>query len=168
MKPSVIIIGTGHRLQAGHDRYTPSQLKAFADLIEATRKKYRIKLIAEEMSEDVLPDFGVTATIAKKLADRKKIAHRYVDLTASERGSLGIDRLSLHQAAQSAQLSAPQFAVLERTVEELRECLWLVRILTANMWPVLLICGANHGPRIQHLFNAIGKPAVLEVNDYEA
>lgn len=168
MKPSVIIIGTGHRLQAGHDSYSPPQLKAFANLIEATRKKFGIKLIAEEMSEDVLSDFGITATIAKKLADRKRIAHQYVDLSSHERGTLGIDRFSLHRTAQSAKLSAPQFAVLDRTVDELRECLWLVRILNANRWPVLLICGANHGPRIQHLFNAVGKMSVLEVNDYEA
>lgn len=168
MKPLVIIIGTGHRLQAGHDSYSPSQLKGFSDLLETTRKKYRIKFIAEEMSSDVLADFGVTATVAKTFADRKKLAHRYVDLTCQERATFGINHVALHQTGQAAKLSAVQFAALEATVGELRECLWLVRVLYANKWPVLLICGANHAPRVQYLFNTVGKLAVIEVNDYEA
>lgn len=168
MKPQVIIIGTGHRLQAGHDSYSSSQLKAFADLLDTTRKKYRVKFIAEEMSGDVLGNFGVTATVAKTLADRKKLAHRYFDLTCQERSALGVDRFGLHQTGQAAGLSDAQFAALEKTVEELRECVWLVRVLDSNKWPVLLICGANHVPRVQYLFNSVGKLAVIEVNDYEA
>lgn len=168
VKPQVIIIGTGHRLQAGHDSYTPLQLKAFADLLETTRKNYRVKFVAEEMSVDVLPDFGVAATIAKTFTERKKLVHRYIDLTCQERAALGVDRFGLHQTGQAAGLRAEQFAALERTVEELRECVWLVRVLDTSKWPVLLICGANHAPRIQYLFNTVGKLAVIEVNDYEA
>ena len=168
MKPQVIIIGTGHRLQAGHDSYSSSQLETFADLLDSARKKYRVKFIAEEMSSDVLGDFGVTATVAKKLADHKKVAHCYVDLTCQGRSALGVDRVGLHQTGQAAGLSAAQFAALEKTVEELRECVWLVRVLGSNKWPVLLICGANHAPRVQYLFNTVGKLAVIEVNDYEA
>lgn len=168
MKPLVIIIGTGHRLQAGHNSYSPSQLKRFADFLETTRKKYRIKFIAEEMSNDVLADFGVTASVAKIFADRKKLAHSYVDLTCQERATFGIDRLALNQTRQATGLSAVQFAALEATVGGLRECLWLVRVLGANKWPMLLICGANHAPRVRQLFNTVGKLAVIEVNDYEA
>lgn len=168
VKPQVIIIGTGHRLQAGHDSYTPSQLKAFADLLETIRKKYRVKFIAEEMSVDVLPAFGVTATVAKTFADSKKLAHRYIDLTCQEQSTFGMDRFGLYQTGQAAGLRVEQLAALEKTVEELRECVWLVRVLDTNRWPVLLICGANHAPRIQYLFNTVGKLAVIEVNDYEA
>jgi hypothetical protein len=157
MKPQVIIVGTGHRLQAGDDRYLPSQLKAFSDLLDGIRKKYRVKFIAEEMSGDVLGDYGVTETVAKKLADRKKLVHRYVDLTCQERFALGVDRVGLHQTGQAAKLSEAQFAALEKTVAELRECIWLVRILDSNKWPVLLICGANHAPRLHYLFNTVGK-----------
>ena len=168
MKLQVIIIGTGHPLQAGHDDYSPSQLKAFADLLERTRKKYRVKFIAEEMSIDALADFGVTTTVAKTFADRKRLRHRYVDLTREERTAFKVDRYGLHQVGQTARLSAPQFAALEKTVDELRECVWLVRVLEINTWPVLFICGANHAPRVQYLFNTVGKFAHIEVNDYEA
>ena len=168
VKPQVIILGTRHPLQAGHDSYSSSQLKAFSDLLDRIRRKYRVKFIAEEMSSDVLGDFRVTATVAKALADRKRVAHRYVDLTWQERSTLGIDRFGLHRIGQAAGLSAAQFAALEKAVEELRECAWLVRVLDSNKWPVLLICGANHAPRIQYLFNTVGKLAVIEVNDYEA
>jgi len=99
---------------------------------------------------------------------RKGIRHSYVDLSAQERAQLGIDRLSLHQTGQSAKLTAPQVAAVERFGGELRECIWLTRILAINIWPTLFICGADHGPRVEHLFNSVGKLAVLEVNDYEA
>lgn len=120
------------------------------------------------MSVDILPDFGVTATVAKTFAERKKLAHSYIDLTCQERAALGIDRFGLHQTGQAAGLLPEQFSALEKTVEELRECVWLVRVLDANRWPTLLICGANHAPRIQYLFNTVGKLAIIEVNDYEA
>lgn len=167
VKPQVIIVGTGHRLQTGDDCYSPLQLKEFADLIETTRKKYRVKFIAEEMSVDVLPTYGVTATVAKTLADCKGLGHQYVDLTWKERATFKVDRIGLHVVSQRAELRKAQIAALEKIVDELRECVWLVRILDINTWPVLFICGANHASRVQYLFNTVGKLAVIEVNDYE-
>ena len=168
MKPSIIIIGTGHELQAGYCEYSVAQHKKFRELLEKICKKYGIKHIAEEMSADVLPDFGTTNTNGQKVAtSRKGIKHSYVDLSALERAQFGIDRLSLHRTEQSARLTAPQFAAVERFAGELRECIWLTRILAINIWPTLFICGADHGPRVEHLFNSVGKLAVLEVNDYE-
>jgi hypothetical protein len=125
--------------------------------------------IAEEMTADVLPsDYGTTETNGQQVAKNKKgIEHRFIDLSPKERSQFGIDRFSLHQTGQSARLSAPQFAALERFAGELRECIWLTRILTINSWPTLLVCGADHGPRVEHLFNSVGKLAILEVNDYE-
>lgn len=168
MKPEIVIIGTGHRLQAGHPEYSVDQHKRYRELLERTCKKYRIKLIAEEMSADVLSDYGTTETNGQQVATRKGIQHSFIDLTGKERSQFGIDRLSLHQTGQSAKLSAPQFAALERFTGELRECLWLTRVLTINIWPTLFVCGANHGPRVEHLFNSVGKLAILEVNDYES
>jgi hypothetical protein len=62
----------------------------------------------------------------------------------------------------------PQFAVLEQLVGDLRECIWLVRVLEENRWPVLFICGANHVPHLQKLFNSVGKPAEIAANDFQA
>jgi hypothetical protein len=168
MKPSIIILGTNHRLQAGASPYSSPQLKIFSDLIVEIIKKYRIRLITEELSEDALPDYGVMESIAKQVANQKNIKHEYIDLSRIERENLKIDRLSLYQYAQSSRLNTPQYLALEKTASELRECIWLVRILGINTWPALFICGANHGSRIEYLFNTIGKTAILEVNDYEA
>lgn len=164
--PQVIIIGTGHKLQAGHNSYTSSQLEAFTNYIDTTREKYQVKFIAEEMSNDMLPSFGVTATLAKTLADNIELEHRYIDLSIKERNDLGIDHFALYQIGQSAKFSKEQLASLEKTIDELRECVWLVRVLDTNIWPVLIICGANHAPRLQYLFHTMGIPTVIEVNDY--
>jgi len=154
-------------IQAGHAKYSIEQHQQFRELLERTCQKYQIKLIAEEMSADALPDYGTTETIGKQVAAAKRIPHHYVDLTVTERSQFGIDRFSLHKTGQSAKLSATQFAALEQLTGELREYIWLTRVLTINTWPTLFICGANHAPRITLLFNSVGKLAVLEVNDYE-
>lgn len=167
MKPKIVIIGAGHRLQAGHSEYSVDQHKRFRELLERTCKKYRIKLIAEEMCEDILSAYGTTETNGRQVATGKGIPHHYIDLSATERSQFGIDRPSLQQTGQLAKLSLPQFAALQRFTGELRECIWLTRILKINRWPTLFVCGADHGPRVEHLFNSVGKLAILEVNDYE-
>jgi hypothetical protein len=167
MKPDIVVIGTGHRLQAGHANYSPEQIHKFCELLELTCEKYEIELIAEEMSADVLSDYGTAETIGQQVATNRGIQHRYIDLTAEERTQLGVDRLSLHKTGHSAKLSEPQFAALEQFAGELREVIWLTRILKINTWPTLFVCGACHGPRIRLLFNSVGKLAILEVNDFE-
>ena len=167
MKRDIIIIGTGHRLQAGHRDYSNDQLSRYRELLERTCKKYRIRLIAEEMSADVLPDYGTIETIGQQVATRKRCQHRFIDLTVKERSQFGMDPVSLHRTGRVAKLSAPQLAALEQFAGELREGLWLTRVLTINIWPTLFVCGASHGPRVEHLFNSVGKFAILEVNHYE-
>ena len=166
MRPQVIVIGTGHRLQAGHKEHAAEAQLAFQRLIEATAKKYRVKFVAEEMAEEMLNDFGVTETIAKRVATRKRLAHAYIDLTPEERHSLKTDRVSLYEIRTEAKLTEPQFAALERLAGELRECAWVVRILAENVWPTLFICGASHATRMVDLFDRVGKLAVLEEHDY--
>lgn len=167
MKPSVIIIGTNHLIQTGDARYTPKQHAEFSSILRKTIRKYRIKLIAEEMSEDALADYGVTETLAKGIANSKEISHAYIDLAAPERSSLRIDRLNLHQMAQRSRLTPAQWCTLEILAGQARETIWLMRILQMNKWPVLLICGANHGNRMKYLFNSLGKLCILEINDYD-
>ncbi len=167
MKPDIIVVGTGHELQTGHSQYSIDQHRAFQKFLENLCNQYNIKLIAEEMSEDILPDCEVSETNSKQVAVRRGIQHQYVDLTAVERLAFGIDRLSLHKISQSAKLSTPQVASLERLAGEFRECVWLTRILALNKWPTLFICGADHAPRVEYLFNSVGKLAHLESNDYK-
>jgi hypothetical protein len=166
LRPQVIIIGTGHRLQAGHKEHSAEAQLAFQRLVEATAKKHRVKFIAEEMAEGMLGDYGVTETIAKRVASRKGLGHAYIDLTAEQRQSLNTDPLSLHKIRSDAKLTEPQFAALGRLVGELRECTWVARILAENVWPTLLICGATHATRMADLFDRVGKLALLEEHDF--
>lgn len=169
MKPRVIIVGTGHRLQVGSEKCSFEQREKFRVYIDKLCKTHGIKLVAEEMSEDVLPDYGVADTIPKRVAmSRRGITHEYIDLTVAERSRLSIDRLSLHNTRNSIKLTDAQFAVLERLVGELRECLWLTRVLALNIWPTLIVCGASHVPSIEHLFNSVGKLAFVACHDYES
>lgn len=128
--------------------------------------KHRVKFIAEEMAEEMLKDFGVSETIAKRVATRKRLGHAYIDLAPEQRHSLRTDRLSLYEIRSDSKLNEPQFAALERIASELRECAWVVRVLAENVWPTLFICGATHATRMADLFDRVGKLAVLEEFDY--
>jgi hypothetical protein len=168
MKPRVIIVGTGHPLQAGSKKHSIEERKKFQTYIDGLCKLHRIKLVVEEMSEDVLPDYEVVDTIPKKVAmSRRNVNHVYINSTEAELSRLSIDRRSLGDIRDSIKLTDAQFAVLERLVGELRECLWLTRVLALNRWPTILVCGASHVPRIEHLFNSVGKLAFVACHDYE-
>jgi hypothetical protein len=108
MKPSIVIVGTNHNFQAGHISYTAKQQADFSSFLCQIVRKYRIKQIAEEMSEDALPDYDVTETLAKRIANRRNICHAYVDLTAMKRDSIGIHGVSIHQTAQRSKLTPAQ------------------------------------------------------------
>jgi hypothetical protein len=168
MKPRVIIVGTGHHLQAGSKKHSIEKREKFRAYIDELCKSHRIKLVVEEMSEDVLPDYGVVDTIPKEVAkSRRDVKHEYINATEAELSGLSIDRRSLGNTKDSVNLTDAQFAVLVRLVGELRECLWLTRVLALNIWPTLLVCGASHVSRIEHLFNSVGKLAFVACHDYE-
>lgn len=168
MKPRVIIVGTGHRLQVGSEKCPPEQHEKFRAYINALTKTHRIRLVVEEMSEDVLADYAVVDTISKRVAtSHRGIRHEYINLSAAEHSRLSIDRLSLDHTRRSVKLTDSQFAVLESLVCALRECLWLTRVLALNVWPALIVCGAGHVAGIEHLFNSVGKLAFVACYDYE-
>lgn len=160
--PKVVIVGTKHRLQTGHVEYSTQQQAAFEAFLEQLIKKYSIEYVAEEMVSTILPAFGVTETLVRKVSVRCGKKYEYIDLSEDIRSALQIDRISVHQIAQSVGLNEAQFRAFEQLTGELREYLWLVQILSANTWPALFVCGANHAPRVHLLFNSVGILAVQE------
>ena len=141
MKPHVVLVGTGHKLQAGSASCPLGHREAFKALIDGICHEHEVRSLAEEMSEDALiDDYGVTATIGKQVADSRHLKHLYVDLKVAERQLLNIDRLSLHRTIMATKVTFAQAAVIELLVGELRECLWLVRVLSLNEWPCLFLC----------------------------
>jgi predicted transglutaminase-like cysteine proteinase len=167
MSHEVIIIGTTHRLQTGHSEFAPEHHDQFCQLLKETCKKYSVKQILEELTEDILPAFGVENSLGFKTANELGLNHKYLDLTSLERDKLGLGKVDFHELKDAVGLSDTQFSVLESYCGKLREYIWIVRTLECNVWPCLFICGADHGPSLKNLFDCIGKNAVLEVNHFQ-
>lgn len=165
-KPQVIVVGTRHRLQTGHSDYSPAQHAEFARLLETLIEKHGIQYVAEEMTEDILPAYGASESVACRIARERGVNHDYVDLSDAQRAELKIDRWSIHDIAQTAGLGQTQLATLEQLMGEVREHIWVMRVLQKNDWPTLLVCGATHSVRMQLLFNSVGISVDLEANDY--
>ncbi len=89
--------GIAFRLAAKNKKYSCEEREKFRSYVAGLRKFYRIKLVVEEVSEDVLDDYGTVDTIPKRVAlSRRGVRHEFVDLSARERSELGIDRFSLY------------------------------------------------------------------------
>jgi hypothetical protein len=166
IKPKIVIVGTRHRLQTGHSNYSRDQRVAFQELIGRLIDKHEIRYVAEEMTQGILSAYGVSETLVRQVALRRRLKHGYIDLSEPERAALRTDRFSLHEIAQAAGLTESQFAAFEQLTGEMREYVWLVRILDTNEWPTLFVCGANHATRVRLLFNSVGILAEVEENDY--
>lgn len=167
MKAQIIIVGTGHSLQVGGDKYRQDQVEKFRGYLKELCRSHKIEHIAEEMNGDGLADYGKKESIPSQIAGELSLCHHYVDLTNTERANLGIDRGALAMTALNLSLMPPQIAALENAFGKVRECCWLARVLAINIWPTLFICGADHVASFKSLINCMGQDVIVACNDYE-
>jgi hypothetical protein len=113
------LIGTAHTLQKGMKNAPPDCYEEFKKLLYSTNEKYMIKIIAEEMSEEVLG--STLISLCKDVATKLGISHVFCDPNREERKALPT--------------SMTEF--------DARELEWLNR-LNQYEFPVLFVCGAKH------------------------
>lgn len=170
MRTKIVIFGTSHSLQCGSDPFTQPQIENFRAYIQEICHSHQIKLIAEEMSCDGLSNYGKQTTVSAVVAKELDIQHAYVDLTRDDRIKLNIDDASLAMAAihLGSEISASDLRQeLVRTLSNpVRECCWVARILAADVWPTLFICGATHVGNVGSLLGSIGQDVVIAAYDY--
>ena len=132
---TVLLIGTNHVYQRPDIRGS----EEFRTLIEDSREEHDIKIIAEEMSLDVLHKYGATESSCKQVADSIGIPHLYCDPSYKEQKKLGIKQPGRER---------------DPVADAIREDYWLEHILKQNSWPVLFICGADHTESFRDLLQA--------------
>ena len=50
---------------------------------------------------------------------------------------------------------------------EVRERVWVARVLSRDEWPVLFVCGAEHAVSVSALFKCIGVQATVICRDFD-
>ena len=139
MTREVFIFGTYHELQCGAAECGVDKISLLEREIRRIVSEYGIRRIAEEMSDDGLR--GLRAgdqepeTVCQRIAGDDVPVH-FVDPGVKERAGLSLS---------------------PKNIDEVRERVWVARVLSRDEWPVLFVCGAKHAVSVSALFKCIGK-----------
>lgn len=155
------IVGTCHRLQCGSDKIEEDRVVAFRKEILRICSENKINTIFEEMSLDGLKFHGVTKTVCQGLSSDKCIEVRHLDLEEKERRCLSIDELKVEE------YDSILYQLFNDLRNEIRERVWVARILEADKWPMLLICGSLHVSHVSRLLNRFCVSTEILYHDFE-
>ena len=174
MTPAVFVFGTSHPLQCGAAECEDDHIALFEQEIQRVLSQYGIRRIAEEMSEDGLREWvGDNAsggTVCRRIAP-DGVPVDYVDLGAEERACLSLSDGNVvgfavrHFAGTREQVDVrDSFSLL---CGEVRERVWVGRVLSGDEWPVLFVCGADHAVSISRLFARVGVESTIICRDFD-
>ena len=173
MAREVFVFGTSHFVQCGAAECRAGQVSLLEQEIRHVLSAYGIRRIAEEMSDDGLrekvPDEG-RRTVCQRIAP-DDVRVDFVDLGEKERASLSFSHLDIdafmfrHTEETSARIRIRE--ALSKLCGEVRERVWVARILAGDEWPVLFVCGADHVVSVERLFRRLGVQATIICHDFE-
>ena len=172
MTPEVFILGTSHLLQCGtaENRASVSLLE---EEIRRVLSEYGIRSIAEEVSCDGLREKAggkSLGPVCQRIAGDDIPVH-FVDLDKEERAGLKLsnaylDAFILNHAEVENEWGRVRGALSEMC-GQVRERVWVARVLALDEWPVLLVCGADHVVSVGKLFSCIGVRATVVHRDFD-
>lgn len=152
MTREVFIFGTCHELQCGAAECGVDKISLLEREIRRIVSEYGIRRIAEEMSDDGLRERRAgdqePETVCQLIAG-DDVPVQFVDLGVKERACLSLS----HKNMEPAEVRD----ALNKLRDEVRERVWVARVLSRDEWPVLFVCGACHADSVNALFNCIGK-----------
>lgn len=172
----VYIVGVNHLVQ--YNGPVPEKLRTefeqnLADLIN----KLKIKLLAEEFSEESLRDvYGASECTCRNAAVSCGIEHRFCDPEERERDRLGIPYYFDIRESVKRKYNISDKIIsdinLKKKVEdearavaksfwEARERFWVERIADRINENILFVCGHEHTDRLLNLLNDMGCPAEI-------
>lgn len=174
MTREVFILGTFHKLQCGTTDCGAERISLFEEQIRRVKSEYGIRRIAEEMSDDGLRRIAgdnAAGTVCERIAGT--IPVHFVDLGVKERAQLSLsddDILAITFNDFLSKTNGEPTKVREaltRFSDEVRERVWVARVLSRNEWPVLIVCGADHVDSVGALFRCIGIQATIICCDFD-
>ncbi|SRR6266446_3218247 len=156
---AAIVVGTSHTLQR-----TSMELKAF---LEDLCREFKIRAVAEEMSEEALSQHGGVASIPMQVARALATSHKLCDPNNAERAKLGI-RQETDIRVQAFPSTLPESEVMAALADSnaKREQFWLEQLQNLNVWPVLFICGADHVVSFSQLLRCHGIATHVAAEDW--
>ena len=172
MTNRIFILGTSHKLQCGAQSCGEEKISLFEEKIRSVLSEYGIARIAEEMSEEGFAESGgdkALGTVCQRVADDVPV--QFVDLPSEERHVLGLSPYDVACRTffyTESTGEAEKFRdVLTELCGEVRERVWVARVLSGHEWPVLLVCGATHVAPVRGMFERLGIEAAIICADFD-
>ena len=173
MTREVFILGTSHSLQCGAAECGRDKISRLEDEIRRVLTEHGIGRIAEEMSNDGLRERAgdrSPGTVCKRIAGDDVPVH-FVDLGVEERARLSLSKDDIDDCMfKQTQDNDARIRVREALSDlcgEVRERVWVARVLSRDEWPVLFVCGANHADPVSRLFERVEIQATIICRDFD-
>lgn len=170
----VFIIGTSHSLQCGAKSCSPESVEILERVIKRILSEHRIGRIAEEASADgvkeVMQGEKARPTVCQRIVDNS-LPVQFVDLGKDERAGLKLGNGNINDFALSQKTSNGErewvVDAFSDLAAEVRERVWVARVLSQPEWPVLFVCGADHVASVKKLFTRVGVRSTVVHRDLD-
>ena len=144
------LVGTSHCYQygAGAKRKvvcTVAQERAFRDFIRSLALQLKAVGLAEELNEEGLLAAEKSASVLQALAQELAVPHLLCEPSRSERAALGAHEETWIRSIAFMDEKTEAEVQLELGEQfRKRETVWLDRLESFALWPILFVCGADH------------------------
>lgn len=175
MNEHILILGTSHTYQYGAGNTwnsdapcTERDEAAFRQVLVAAISDHDARAVFEEMNEQALAEVRVSVSVPQFVALDMGIKHVFCEPDRAERAKLEIEQENDIRLA--AFFSGKSEQDIENALKEQfrkRESVWFERIRGFGVWPVLLVCGANHVPTFSTFLSERGSPFEVLYTDWQ-
>lgn len=159
-------------MQCGDEESGAEDISSFEEEVRRVLTQHRIRRIAEEMSDDGLRERAgdnASGTVCQRIAG--DIPVDFVDLGAKERASLSFSDSGMVQfLMEHVETNSERQTVRDKFCDlcgEVRERVWVARVVSGDGWPVLFVCGAEHAVPVRRLFKRVGVHATIICADFD-
>ncbi len=139
--------------------------------VRALVELHGIKRISEEMTAEGLERYEVDRTIAGTVADELNVEYEHIDLARADSAAISLTDAPALKTIMSRGFTGDKQIfqdALGILADEVRERVWVHRILLGESWPVLFICGSEHVVPVTRLWQKIGLPQAIAHRDFAA
>jgi hypothetical protein len=164
------ILGTSHPLQCAVPACGVDAIDALRRAILEACRRTGARRIVEEMNEEGLGRHSAEKTVGARVARELGLTHQMIDPSQTERDAwrLNDEPLFAVMRMDSTAIDHQRFRdALTVQANEVRERLWVARMLAEPEWPTLFICGSDHVQAVQRLWFALGLDARIVHRDFD-
>lgn len=171
MEREGFVLGTYHLLQQASNKCKAASISLLETEVKRILTEHNIRWIAEEMSVDGLEKNAQQEpcqTVCQRIAGDDMV--EFVDLDMQERAKLSLSTLQIHDMSKHPSDIVERRRikhVLDDLCGDVRERVWVARVLKRNEWPVLFVCGASHAVSVDRLFRSVGVQSKIIHRDFD-